>query len=75
MERKLLFKSNQIKFTTTVLKCSKFKMQNKLFKTRTLERGSNIQIRNSFQNKTKQKQIGKLSGISKWKPEACIAIL
>ena len=50
-------------------------MQNNLFKTRTLERGSNIQIRNSFQNKTKQKQIGKLSGISKWKPEACIAIL
>ena len=32
----------QIKLTITVLKCRKFKMQNKLFKNQTLDGDSNI---------------------------------
>ena len=44
----------QIKSTITVLKCSKFKMQNKLFKIQTLDGYLNIQIQIQFpeQNKT-----------------------
>ena len=45
----------QIKFTITILKCWKIKTQNKLFKIRTLDVDSSIQIWIQFpeQNKTK----------------------
>ena len=50
----------QIKFTMTVLKCWKFKTQNKMFKIRILNGNSNIQIRIQFpeQNKNNRKVIG-----------------